>query len=124
MTNPWVRERFALAALEYPIPARSNRLDFMLGALTLVALTLLGVTGIVLTQFYDPAPLGAHESVRYVITSLPLVSLVRDGGGRSRLHSPRRSLLAPWLPETPGGIVVERRAPVGAALGSGAHGNA
>ena len=50
----------------------------MLGALTLVALTLLGVTGIVLTQFYDPAPLGAHESVRYVITSLPLVSLVRD----------------------------------------------
>ena len=78
MTNPWVRERFALTALEYPIPARSNRLDFMLGALTLVALTLLGVTGIVLTQFYDPAPLGAHESVRYVITSLPLVSLVRD----------------------------------------------
>ena len=78
MTNPWVRERFALAALEYPIPARSNRLDFMLGALTVVALTLLGVTGIVLTQFYDPAPLGAHESVRYVITSLPLVSLVRD----------------------------------------------
>ncbi len=78
MINAWVRERFALSALEYPIPARSNRLDFMLGALTLVALTLLGVTGIVLTQFYDPTPLGAHESVRYVITSLPLVSLVRD----------------------------------------------
>ena len=78
MINAWVRERFALTAVEYPIPARSNRLDFMLGALTLVALTLLGVTGIVLTQFYDPAPLGARESVRYVITSLPLVSLVRD----------------------------------------------
>lgn len=78
MTNAWVRERFAVAALEYPIPARSNRLDFMLGALTLVALTLLAVTGIVLTLFYDPAPLGAHESVRYVITSLPLVTFVRD----------------------------------------------
>jgi len=78
MINAWLRERFALTALEYPIPARSNRLDFMLGALTLVALTLLGVTGIVLTQFYDPAPLSAYESVRYVITSLPLVSLVRD----------------------------------------------
>src|SRR5438093_808174 len=77
MISAWVRERFALNALEYPIPARSNRLDFMLGALTLIALTLLGVTGIVLTQFYDPAPLGAHYSVRYVITSLPLVSLVR-----------------------------------------------
>ena len=78
MTNAWVRERFALTALEYPIPARSNRVDFMLGALTLVALTLLAVTGIVLTQFYDPTPLGAHESVRYVITSLPLVTFVRD----------------------------------------------
>lgn len=56
MTNAWVKERFALTALEYPIPARSNRLDFMLGALTLVALTLLAVTGMVLTQFYDPNP--------------------------------------------------------------------
>ncbi|OLE65310.1 MAG: hypothetical protein AUG03_05400 [Acidobacteria bacterium 13_1_20CM_2_68_14] len=125
-----MRERFALAALEYPIPARSNRLDFMLGALTLVALTLLGVTGIVLTQFYDPAPLGAHESVRYVITSLPLVSLVRDihvwsaTGAVVLVFTHLAAVFWPWLPETPGGIVVERRAPVGAALGSGAHGNA
>jgi hypothetical protein len=78
MTNAWVRERFAFAALEYPIPARSNRLDFMLGALTLVALTLLGVTGIVLTPFYNPTPLGAQESVSYVITRLPLVTFFRD----------------------------------------------
>lgn len=78
MSSGWGRERFALSALEYPIPARANRLDFMLGALTLVALTLLGVTGIVLTQFYDPAPLSAHASVRYIITSLPLVSFLRD----------------------------------------------
>lgn len=28
-------ERLALAALDYQIPARANRLDFMLGALTL-----------------------------------------------------------------------------------------
>ncbi len=59
MTDGWVRDRFALAALEYPIPARANRLDFTLGALTLVALTLLAVTGIILTQFYDPTPLDA-----------------------------------------------------------------
>ena len=78
MTSAWVKERFALSALEYPIPARSNKLDFMLGALTLVALTLLAVTGVVLTQFYNPTPLGAHGSVRYVITSLPLVTFVRD----------------------------------------------
>ena len=46
--------------------------------MTLVALTLLVVTGIVLTQYYNPAPLGAHGSVRYIITNLPLVSLLRD----------------------------------------------
>ncbi len=78
MTSGWAGERFALAVLEYPIPARSNRVDFMLGALTLVALTLLAVTGIILTQFYNPTPLGAHESLRYLITSLPLITLIRD----------------------------------------------
>lgn len=56
-TGSAVAERLALGALEYPIPARANRLDFILGALTLVALALLAATGIVLTQFYNPAPL-------------------------------------------------------------------
>ena len=74
----WVRERLALHALEYPIPARANRLDFMLGALTLVAVTLLAVTGIVLTLFYNPTPVGAHESLRYIITQAALVALLRD----------------------------------------------
>jgi ubiquinol-cytochrome c reductase cytochrome b subunit len=72
-------ERFALAALDYPVPARANRLDFMLGALTLTALVVLALTGIVLTQFYNPTPLNAHGSLRYVITNLPLVTLLRDG---------------------------------------------
>jgi len=76
-TTP-VGRRLALGALDYPIPARANRLDFMLGALTLVSLVSLTVTGIVLTQFYHPTPLAAHESVRYVITSVPLVSVLRD----------------------------------------------
>lgn len=78
MIREWMRERFALAALDYPIPARSNRLDFMVGALTLVALTLLALSGIVLTQFYDPTPIEAHQSLRYVITSVPLVTFLRD----------------------------------------------
>lgn len=71
-------ERLALRALEYPIPARANRLDFMLGALTLTALVVLALTGIVLTQYYNPAPLAAHDSLRYVITQQPLVTLLRD----------------------------------------------
>lgn len=73
-----VAERLALRALDYPIPARANRLDFMLGALTLTALVVLALTGIVLTQFYNPAPLAAHDSIRYLITQRPLVSLLRD----------------------------------------------
>ncbi|MFZ5625137.1 MAG: cytochrome b N-terminal domain-containing protein [Gemmatimonadota bacterium] len=71
-------ERLALRALEYPIPARANRLDFMLGALTLTALVVLAFTGIVLTQYYNPAPVAAHDSLRYVITRQPLVTLLRD----------------------------------------------
>ncbi len=73
-----VAERLAVAALDYPVPARANRLDFMLGALTLVALTVLGVTGVILTQYYNPAPLAAHDSIRYIITELPLVTFLRD----------------------------------------------
>jgi len=74
----WLADRLATSALRYPIPARANRLDFTLGALTLAAIVLLALTGIALTQFYDPTPLGAHESLRYVITSEPLVTLLRD----------------------------------------------
>lgn len=71
-------QRLALDALDYPIPARANRLDFMLGALTLAALTVLALTGFVLTQFYNPAPLAAHGSVQYIVTKAPLVTYLRD----------------------------------------------
>jgi len=67
-----------LVGLDYPIPARANRLDFMLGGLTLAALVVLALTGTVLTQFYSPNPVGAHGSVRYVIMNLPLVAFLRD----------------------------------------------
>jgi len=78
MNRNVISRRLALQALQYPIPARANRLDFMLGALTLVALVMLAVTGIVLTQFYNPAPLDAHTSVQAMITRMPLVGFLRD----------------------------------------------
>jgi quinol-cytochrome oxidoreductase complex cytochrome b subunit len=74
----WFAERFAARALEYEVPARANRLDFMLGGLTLTALVVLALSGIVLTQYYNPAPLGAHESVRFIITGQPVASVLRD----------------------------------------------
>lgn len=73
-----VAERAALHGLDYAIPTRANRLDFMLGALTLVALTVLALTGIVLTQYYNPTPLAAHGSIAYVISEVPLVTYLRD----------------------------------------------
>lgn len=73
-----VAERLGLKGLDYEVPARANRLDFMLGATTLVALVVLAVTGIVLTQYYNPTPLDAHGSIRYMITELPLVGYLRD----------------------------------------------
>lgn len=78
MSQSTITSRLALGALDYPIPARANRLDFMLGALTLAALTILALSGIVLTQFYNPSPLDAHASVQAIITSMPLVSYLRD----------------------------------------------
>jgi ubiquinol-cytochrome c reductase cytochrome b subunit len=74
----WFRGRLAPDALEYAVPARANSLDFMLGALTLISLTVLAITGIVLTQFYDPSPLAAHGSVRYMITQVPFAGFSRD----------------------------------------------
>ncbi len=73
-----VARRLGLSGLDYPVPARASRIDFMLGGLTLAALTVLAVTGLVLTQYYNPAPLGAHGSVRYLITEAPLAALMRD----------------------------------------------
>lgn len=73
-----IGRRFGTRGLDYEIPARANRFDFMLGAMTLAALVVLALSGIVLTQFYNPAPLEAHDSVRYIISSAPVASVLRD----------------------------------------------
>ncbi len=78
LTESAIATRLALPALDYPISARANRLDFMLGAFTLVTLVLLALTGLVLTQYYNPAPLAAHDSVVYLITQTALPSFLRD----------------------------------------------
>lgn len=70
--------RLGLRGFDYDVPARANRWDFVLGALTLAALVVLALTGIVLTQYYDPTPLGAYQSVRYILERSAVASLVRD----------------------------------------------
>ena len=76
--HAWLRHRFALDAVDYPVPASASRLDFMLGGLTATALAILAVSGIVLTQFYDPSPLGAYDSVVYLATRVAATGWLRD----------------------------------------------
>jgi ubiquinol-cytochrome c reductase cytochrome b subunit len=71
-------DRLALGALDYEIPAEANRLRYMLGGLTAVFLVVLVATGLFLAQFYDPDPLGAHDSVVYIITRAPLGEWIRS----------------------------------------------
>lgn len=72
-----LRERVAWSALHYAIAPSANRLPYMLGGLTFFGLVLLVLTGIVLDQYYDPSPLGAHDSIVYILTRVPLGTWVR-----------------------------------------------
>lgn len=72
-----VKERLAWDALAYPIAPVANRLPYMLGGLTFFGILLLIVTGIVLDQFYNPSPVGAHDSLQYIMTRLPLGNWLR-----------------------------------------------
>ena len=74
---PSVADRFAWSALRYPVPPGANRLGYMLGGITFVAFLLLVLTGLVLDQFYDPNALGAHDSVVYLMTRVPLGAWLR-----------------------------------------------
>ena len=64
-----VDERLGLEGLQYPIPEHANKLAYSLGGLTLITFVLMVATGIYLTQYYNPDPAFAHESVRNIITS-------------------------------------------------------
>lgn len=65
-------ERLAIQGLDYPVSPEADRLPYMLGGVTFAGILLLLVTGVALDQFYDPSPIGAHDSVVYLITRVPL----------------------------------------------------
>lgn len=71
------RERLALDAVDYPVPPSANRLAYMLGGLTFAGITLLIVTGVLLDQFYNPSPVGAHDSLMYIMTRVRLGMWIR-----------------------------------------------
>ena len=72
-----VKERLAWDALEYRIAPVANRLPYMLGGLTFVGILTLIVTGVLMDQYYNPTPVGAHDSVVYIMTRVPLGNWLR-----------------------------------------------
>jgi ubiquinol-cytochrome c reductase cytochrome b subunit len=70
-------ERLGLSALSYPVPEHANTLPYMLGGITLFGFVILILTGIYLTQFYNPDPSQAHDSVIYLIEQASLGDFLR-----------------------------------------------
>jgi len=78
--HPWLEaidERLGISALRYPVPRHANSLAWSLGGLTLAALLILIVTGILLAQFYTPTPEAARASVLRIESGVSLGSLLR-----------------------------------------------
>ena len=72
-----VDDRLGVKALQYPVPEHANNLAWSLGGLTAVSLLVLIVTGVILTQFFNPMPEEANASVRHIVTDVKLGELVR-----------------------------------------------
>ena len=73
-----LNERLGLDGLDYEVPKTTRRLRYMLGGLTAFLLAVLVLTGLYLSQYYNPTPTGAHDSVLYLITRAPLGDWVRS----------------------------------------------
>ncbi len=72
-----IKNALGISALEYQVPVHANTLGRMLGGMTLVCFLITILTGVVLSQFYNPNPTGAHISVTY-ISRIPLLRLIRS----------------------------------------------
>ncbi len=72
-----LNERLALHALEYPVPRVTLGVKYMLGGLTAFLLLVLILTGLYLSQYYNPTVTGAHDSVLYLISRAPLGDWIR-----------------------------------------------
>ncbi len=69
--------RFGWEGLRYPVAPAANRLPYMLGGLTFFGIVLLITTGLILDQFYNPSASGAHDSIVYIVTRVPLGNWIR-----------------------------------------------
>lgn len=73
----WLNDRLGLSALRYHVPAHANTIWYTLGGVTVVGILVLIATGIWLTQYYNPDPAGARESVIYIQNQVTLGDVIR-----------------------------------------------
>ena len=67
-----VLERYAkISSLDYPVPTHGHTLGYTLGGITFVGFMLLFATGVLLQQFFDPAPERAYASVERLVKTTP-----------------------------------------------------
>src|SRR3990172_5755472 len=67
-----VLERYAkISSLAYPVPAHGRTLGYTLGGISFVGFVLLFATGVLLQQFFDPAPERAYASVEHLGKTVP-----------------------------------------------------
>jgi len=72
-------ERFAVdRGLGYEIPKVADRLPYYLGSITLFGIIIMILTGLYLSQFYNPDPASAHQSVLYIISRARFGDFVRS----------------------------------------------
>jgi ubiquinol-cytochrome c reductase cytochrome b subunit len=67
MNRDKLRERLGADLLEYPVPKHANTLPYSLGGITLLGFIILGVSGILLAQYYNPLPESAYDSLEYIM---------------------------------------------------------
>lgn len=80
-----IDDRLGVKGLRYAVPEHANNLGWSLGGLTAVSLVVLIVTGVVLTQYFNPIPEEANASVRRIVTDVWAGELVRGvPSGRPR----------------------------------------
>lgn len=64
--------------LQHKVPKHSNDFGYCLGGITLSAIVVLAISGVLLEQFYHPAPEEAYATVNFVIMQVPEGAFIRN----------------------------------------------
>lgn len=71
------KESLGISSFHYQIPSHGNKIPYTLGGITLISLTILFISGFILTQFYNPAVSDANRSILYIKDNVYLGWFIR-----------------------------------------------